>query len=447
MTPLADTHTAIPLTVVGCDFRRASSCWRSRLVLNRDELRTFHRELRSVGGGHHNTGSCVDGLLALQTCNRNEWVAAGSDPRWAAGLLKAQMTHRAGCADESWFSPYVYTGRAALRHLLRVALGPESLVTGELQIAGQLHDALEEAREAGTSSRALNHLGPVAGRLLRAARARTNYGTTGRGVHSLALEWLRRRLAPTAANSARVAVIGTGSIGRQLLEMISREAGLTALAVNRSPAGAAVKPWTALAEVLASVDAAVLCTGARSPLFDPEQFLRLRTGAPLPVLDLGIPHQADRSLHHKTLVLEGLDELRALASSAHSADQATAADTDAALQEELALDTLVDRAVAEYRIMCAGADVGELLDSVRRQHRQAVYRDVPRLVERNFTHLSVGDRAQLEEDLQRILRDCADEVFRGIKGVSLASQAGAPPSTPEQSSSSVSTQASESTAR
>ena len=84
MTSQRHASATIPLTVVGCDFRRASSRWRSRLVLDREELRGFHRELRSAGGVGGADG--VDGLLALQTCNRNEWVAAGSDPRWAAGL-------------------------------------------------------------------------------------------------------------------------------------------------------------------------------------------------------------------------------------------------------------------------------------------------------------------------------------------------------------------------
>ena len=105
----------IPLSVVGCDFRRASSRWRSRLVLDEAELRAFHEELRATGS--------VDGLVALQTCNRNEWISAGTNPSWAAGLLSAQMKHRVGAVTASWFLPYVHTGEDALRHLFRVALG------------------------------------------------------------------------------------------------------------------------------------------------------------------------------------------------------------------------------------------------------------------------------------------------------------------------------------
>ncbi|HJO26852.1 MAG TPA: hypothetical protein QF730_06370 [Planctomycetota bacterium] len=417
MTSQRHASATIPLTVVGCDFRRASSRWRSRLVLDREELRGFHRELRSAGGVGGADG--VDGLLALQTCNRNEWVAAGSDPRWAAGLLAAQMKHRAGGGEARWFEPYVHTGTQALRHLLRVSLGRESLVLGEQQIAGQLHDSLEEARAAGTSSRALNHLGPVTGRLLRAARARTDYGTTGRGVHSLALKWLRRRLRPSTSQPALVAIVGIGSIGRQLLGMVEREPGLKPVAINRSPAGSEVQPWAALPEVLARAAAAVLCTGARAPLFDPRQLLAQRVAGPLAVLDLGIPHQADRTLTHPALELEGLDELCAQHAAEKSSDTWPC-------REDLALGTLIDRAVAEYRILCAGAGVGELLDTVRRQHRQAVYRDIPLLVNRNFGHLTERERTRLEDDLQRILRDCADEVFRGIKSSSLGAGSGPP---------------------
>ena len=75
-----------PLAVVGCDFRVASSKWRSDLVLTDEDARVLARDLYRNGA--------ADGFLDLNTCNRNEWIVSSSRPRWAAELLRAQMKIR-----------------------------------------------------------------------------------------------------------------------------------------------------------------------------------------------------------------------------------------------------------------------------------------------------------------------------------------------------------------
>ena len=134
---------AIPLAVVGCDFRVASSAWRSRLVLADEEAAEIAQGLAR--------NQAADGFLDLNTCNRNEWVVSTLDAKWAVSLLKSHMVQKLGPEAAAWFNPYVYTGDDAARHVLRVAIGQESLVVGERQIAGQLHDALELARTRNTS--------------------------------------------------------------------------------------------------------------------------------------------------------------------------------------------------------------------------------------------------------------------------------------------------------
>ena len=56
--------------------------------------------------------------------------------------------------------PYLYRhrDREAVRHMLRVASGLDSLVLGEPQILGQMKDAYQRAREAGALSSLLNRL-------------------------------------------------------------------------------------------------------------------------------------------------------------------------------------------------------------------------------------------------------------------------------------------------
>ncbi len=96
----------------------------------------------------------------LSTCNRSELyieqdhVSADSVLRWLADYHKLSL-------EELRASAYVHEDDAAVRHMMRVASGLDSLVLGEPQILGQMKSAYAVAREAGT-------VGPLLGRLFQA---------------------------------------------------------------------------------------------------------------------------------------------------------------------------------------------------------------------------------------------------------------------------------------
>ena len=74
------------------------------------------------------------GVLLLQTCNRVEIMVEGD-----AGALRDFL---AGQGKSGFF---LLEGRDALRHLLSLAPGIESMIVGEDQIIGQLKKALADA--------------------------------------------------------------------------------------------------------------------------------------------------------------------------------------------------------------------------------------------------------------------------------------------------------------
>ena len=65
---------------------------------------------------------------------------------------------------------YIYKGEEAVRHLLRVAAGIDSLVLGEKQILGQIKTAFVKARERGMFSKHFNLLSNLAIRTGKIAR-------------------------------------------------------------------------------------------------------------------------------------------------------------------------------------------------------------------------------------------------------------------------------------
>ncbi|UVE16990.1 glutamyl-tRNA reductase [Pseudomonas sp. LS44] len=96
----------------------------------------------------------------LSTCNRSELYleqdALGVDEVlvWLADYHQLSLDELRACA-------YVHEDDSAVRHMMRVASGLDSMVLGEPQILGQMKSAYAVAREAGT-------IGPLLGRLFQA---------------------------------------------------------------------------------------------------------------------------------------------------------------------------------------------------------------------------------------------------------------------------------------
>ncbi|WKN21073.1 glutamyl-tRNA reductase [Azotobacter vinelandii] len=96
----------------------------------------------------------------LSTCNRSELYLEQDSPgvevvlQWLADYHRLSLDELRACA-------YVHQDESAVRHMMRVASGLDSLVLGEPQILGQMKTAYAVAREAGT-------VGPLLGRLFQA---------------------------------------------------------------------------------------------------------------------------------------------------------------------------------------------------------------------------------------------------------------------------------------
>jgi glutamyl-tRNA reductase len=394
--------THIPLAVVGCDFRIASSRIRSQVLLDEQQAGRINRMLRK--------DRIADGFVDLNTCNRIEWLVSSRDPNWASELLRTQMIERVDPEFRSWFSPYVYTGAEAARHVLRVAIGQESLVVGERQIAGQVYRALEVARKRGSSSRILNGLGTVAGRLVRIALRRNCIGNAAVGVHSLALGYLAHQ---THQRSIKVALVGLGRIGRRIMGFVQENPRIEAIFCNRTvPAGKheRVYPLDDLRFVLDQVDAVLICTGAPFPIVL-AQHLKARADRPLLLIDIGIPEQVDRRSLPAGNTLAGLDELTRFYR------QQTFPVGGQNNQEEI--ESLLVKAQDEFLVYCNESTFTDILNTVQKHHSQLVHEEIPRMIEKRLSYLNRDACDCLEQDLRAIVLEYTSEVFRTIKEASM----------------------------
>jgi glutamyl-tRNA reductase len=396
---VSGASTAAPLAVVGCDFRVASSSWRSRLVLSDDEGRTLGETLRSSGA--------ADGFVDLNTCNRTEWIVSTKDPRWAASLLSGQMVQRMGAEAAAWFSPYTRLGDEAAVHVFKLVLGQHSLVVGERQIAGQLYGALDAARDRGCSSRVLNGLGTAAGRLVRMALKQGRLGGRSVGVHSLAVARLARWLGPGV--EARVAVVGLGQIGRKVHSLLEREKLYHVVGLNRtigpdSPRGA--RPLSDLPSVLSEVDAVILCTGAPRPVLTAAHAARRSPSRPLLVVDVGIPEQGERSGMPAGVTVCGLDELVTFHRETVPAQEEPPSG---------GLDPLIEAALVEFRSFCGQPAFSDIIDTVHRTHVRLVREEIPRIIAERLDSLPEEVRVRVEQELRAAILLSTSDMFRTIR--------------------------------
>ena len=382
----------LPLAVVGCDFRVASSAWRNALLLTPEERVELASALRKT--------SQVRGFVVLETCNRVEWVIDADQPRWAAGLARAQMMTRfpvGGGIPE----PYIHVGEAAAEHLIRVALGMESFVLGEREIAGQLNRAMDEARAQGLASAHLGALQTTLGRAVKRVHRLTRFGAKTRGVHGLAVDTLRARLGEPVTGRWEVAVLGMGEVGKKAAELAQRIPAWRVTCANRT---VGEQPWLSLQEAveqLEQFDALIVATGARRPPICLDVADRAK---PLTVIDLGAPAQVTVQRPSMAVEVLGLDDL--LTQGLRPFD-----DRDLFRAVEFVQD-----AVTEFRAACLKQGVAPLLRGVWDHYDTLTHERLPSLLDQRLSStLDEAERGRLHLQMRDELRAYTRAIIEQIE--------------------------------
>jgi glutamyl-tRNA reductase len=253
----------VPLTVVGASYREAPTSVRARLGAAVRETRVLE-QLRAY--------EAISGHVTLATCSRIEWILSTNSPQWARDLFVAALS-KLGLAAHRM---HVKTGAAALRYVVDVTLGLDSVSQGEPAVARQVIKAFQSGHAARTADTGLRHLWK---RLEVAVHERRTAlpELGGRGIQSLVIDRIRQE----ASSAANVVVWGQGEIGRAVARACER-AGLSCLSFTRAHA-------QDFACAVIAADFVVVCTGADEAYLTlpetPRQGLCIDIGSPPQVAD------------------------------------------------------------------------------------------------------------------------------------------------------------------
>jgi len=259
----------------------------------------------------------------LCTCNRTEIYVASREPQEEDILLGYLAQSRDVSRELLEGHYYVERDEDAVRHLLQVASGLDSMVVGESQILGQVGDAFEVASAAGTVGRVLGRVLPLGLEVGKRARAQTRIGQGLLSVSSVAVQSARAALGDL--RDCIVLVIGAGEAGEATVRSLL-DAGVAGIVVaNRSverakqlaaAVGGYVIPSTDILHALETVDIVISATGAGDYVVRAEDMQRIvqqREGRRLICIDIAVPRDLDPKLADVPgVVLYNVDDLEAI---------------------------------------------------------------------------------------------------------------------------------------
>src|SRR6476660_6409407 len=263
----------------------------------------------------------LDEIVLLSTCNRVEIYGT---TRQATGHIKSLLQLLRAEPRELDDYIYVHEDADAVRHLLRVAPGLDSLVLGETEITGQIKNAYEIARNAGLTGRVSNRLFQRAFRATKEIRSRTGIGRGAVSIKSAAVELVEKTLGDLSRQS--IMVIGAGQMAECCVRSLVKKGARSILIANRSfdraidlaiqCGGQAVCLGDCLFE-MPDVDVVIAATSSPESLLtrdDADNLMRSRHHRPLLLIDLSVPRNIDPAvggLEH--VALYNIDDLEAVA--------------------------------------------------------------------------------------------------------------------------------------
>jgi glutamyl-tRNA reductase len=294
--------------------------------------------------------SDVKECVVLQTCNRIEIYAVNGTARKISEAIKDYLVKRSGAkAEEAKAAIEISTNQDALRHILRIASGLESMVVGEDQVMNQLWDAFLEADNEKTVGPVLRHVFNKASSVGLRVRNETGINKGAISIGSVAVELAGNVMG--GFEGKHVLVMGAGQMGTLVAKALARR-NLSAIFIASRTyeraikladqlSGEAVK-FDKLSEVIPDADVVICSTAAPHYLLTKDivqhAMNRRRNPNELFVIDISNPRNVEKTVQEIPKVhLYNLDDLQTIADKNKEQRQKCADEAEKIIEEELTM--------------------------------------------------------------------------------------------------------------
>jgi len=375
---------------------------RERLAFSEENVRAALARL-GCGALH-----IIDELIIVSTCNRIEFYTVSS--RDVFTELEALLSDVRNMARDD-FHPHLYRLKDAdaVRHLLDVAAGLDSLVVGESQILGQIIRALELAHRQNTSGAVLNRLFQAAIHAGKRVRTETAISRNPTSVSSLAAAVCERSVRDL--HNAQVAILGAGEMAELAVEALRKRDAYHLTVINRTLERAHVLAgrWNAkvdafenLERVLVCSDVLITSTGAPHMIVHPEMVataMQRRPNRPLILIDIAFPRDVDPEVGKIPNVhLYDIDDLNTRLERSIAERKAEIPRVETILAEE---EAKFMNFLHSLDMLPLIADIQQQAETIRRIELQKTLRRLPDLTDAQRTRIEALTLVLVKKILDR----------------------------------------------
>jgi glutamyl-tRNA reductase len=314
----------------------------------------------------------VKECVIIQTCNRVEIFAAAEDVNLAyhdiVDYLMEDVISRmrsrkafehsdAECVPPDLLTKHIVEFSAklhdameveyhtdALRHLLRLAAGIESMIVGEDQILGQVRHAYNLARALGTVGPFFEKVFTKALHVGQLVRAKTNINKGAVSIGSAAVELAEEVLGSLEGKVALL--IGAGEMGKLVAKSLAEHRLKSILVANRTYSraeklaaelGGRAVPFEALHAAIAESDLIITATSSPEAIITRELIQGARRRQ-LVIIDVAIPRDVSEDVASVEGVrLFNIDSLRQLAERNRRAREKEIVKVEKIIEREMGL--------------------------------------------------------------------------------------------------------------
>ena len=354
--------------------------------------------------------------IILSTCNRSEFYAVGENPARIAEQVRLFIADYHGISVETISAHlYEYTDADAVRHLLRVASGLDSMIIGESQILGQVRDSLSAASDAQSVQTSLLGLFHAAVRTGRRVRDETDVGRNALSVSYAGVQLAQRTLGTLSGR--RALLIGAGEAG-QLVAKALRTVGIADLMIaNRTLAraedltqslGGRAIPFSEIESALGEADIVISATDSPEFVITTEMASSAvdeRREAPLFLFDLAVPRDVDPQVADLPgLRLFNIDDLFSIAEENLQERKLAALDAEAIVEDEL----------VRFMAWWDSLDAVPIIKTLRQQAEELRKRELERAL-RKIPDLSLEQREVMDALTTSIVNKLLHDPIASLK--------------------------------
>ncbi len=242
--------------------------------------------------------------VILSTCNRLEVYTLVRDPKIAKASIIDFLSHSCDIPAEAFTGYlYIYHDEEAIKHLMRVAAGLDSMVLGEPQILGQITDAFEAALSQRAAGTVLSALFRAAIHTGKRVRTETTIGVNPASISSVAANLAKDLLGDLSQR--RVLLIGAGEMGAVAVKSLINNGVSNITVANRTLKnaeqlanawGGNAVPFPQLPKAMSEADIIITSTGAPHTILNRELLEPALVDRPerlLFIIDIAVPRDVD----------------------------------------------------------------------------------------------------------------------------------------------------------